>query len=81
MWFLRTELGIRRIFYHTFDSGVKLNRIAGTRPPRSLYTRLPSRFCFRETCVPPSFLIDILEAQRIKLRSQFVMPRFFILML
>ncbi|MCP4378833.1 MAG: hypothetical protein GY794_21985 [bacterium] len=81
IWFLRSELGVRRIFYHTFESGTRLKQIDGTKPPRSLYTRLPNRFCFRETCVPPSFLIDILEAQRLKLKSRFVMPRFFVLLL
>jgi hypothetical protein len=81
IWFLRTELGVRRIFYHTFESGARLKRISGTKPPRSLYTRLPSRFCFHETCVPPGFLVDTLEAQRLKLRSKFIMPRFFVLLL
>jgi len=81
IWFLRVELGVRTIFYHTFDSGVRLKQITKPKPPRSLYTKLPSRFCFRETCVPPSFLVDMLEAQRLKLRSRFIMPRFFVLTL
>jgi hypothetical protein len=51
--FLLGEIGIRRIFYHTFDGG---NRLKGTYPPRSLYTTLPRRFCFREVGECPAFL-------------------------
>jgi hypothetical protein len=56
IWFLREELGIRRIFYHTFDSGNRLKGLSGRLPPRSLYTSLPKKFCFRETDRKPSFL-------------------------
>jgi hypothetical protein len=55
--FLRDEVGIRNIFYHTFDSGCQAKRISGTRPPRSLYTRLPEKFCFEKTSRSPSFLL------------------------
>jgi hypothetical protein len=58
LWFIREELGICTIYYHTWDSG---NRLKGfdrweTLPPRSLYSALPKRFCFAETDKPPSFL-------------------------
>jgi hypothetical protein len=59
IWFLREELGIRRIFYHTFESGIELKRIAGPSPPRSLYTSLPRRFCFREVNQKPAFLANL----------------------
>jgi hypothetical protein len=44
IWFLDTELGIRRIFYHTFDSGNRLEAHfwqagATTRALRNLYLR------------------------------------------
>ena len=55
--FLREDLGIRRIFYHTFDGGNRLKALRYGTPPRSLYTRLPRRFCFRETAGAPSFLM------------------------
>lgn len=54
--FLRSELGITRIYYHTHGSGAALKRIAYTAPPRSVYTTLPRKFCFRETSERPSFL-------------------------
>lgn len=65
LWFIREELGIRRIYYHTFDTGVTLKSILwGRQPPRSLYTELPRRFCF-ETCKePPDFIARDKQAQK-----------------
>lgn len=57
LWFLHTELGIHRIYYHTHASGARLKDIDGTQPPRSLYTRLPKQFCFTRTTEHPEFLI------------------------
>ena len=54
IWFLREELGIRRIYYHTHESGAALKRISYRKPPRSLYTALPRRFCFKETSERPA---------------------------
>lgn len=59
VWFLVEEIGIRRVFYHTYKSGAQLKHIEGRLPPRSLYTRLPRRFCFEETCNGPTFLRDV----------------------
>ncbi len=56
IWFLREELGIRKIFYHTHRSGAALKGIAYRLPPRSLYTALPKRFCFERTGDMPVFL-------------------------
>lgn len=56
IWFLKDEIGIAKIFYHTFEFGCRLKGISGTRPPRSLYTRLPARFCFEITDQGPDFL-------------------------
>ena len=56
IWFLKTELGINRIFYHHFETGNKIKGIRWSKPPRSMYTKLPKRFCFRETDTYPSFL-------------------------
>ncbi len=54
--FLASEIGITRIFYHTEESGSYLKRIRGRRPPKSLYTELPRRFCFDETDEIPQLL-------------------------
>ncbi len=52
--FIRQELGINKIFYHTYETGRKLKR-AG-EPPRSLYTKLPEQFGFRVQEQLPLFL-------------------------
>jgi hypothetical protein len=54
--FLRNELGLSRIYYHTMDSGRLLKRIDGVLPPLSLYTDLPRKFCFDKTEQAPAFV-------------------------
>jgi len=56
LWFLREEIGIKKIWYHTYDSGNQLKKIRYSYPPKSLYTKLPRKFCFTETCDQPIFL-------------------------
>ncbi len=58
IWFLKEEIGIKKIFYHTFDTGCKVKGISGRKPPKSLYTTLPKKFCFKETKESPSFLLQ-----------------------
>ncbi len=57
IWFLTEEIGIHTIYYHTFRFGCRVKRITESKPPRSLYTKLPDRFCFRKTRHVPSFLL------------------------
>jgi hypothetical protein len=56
VWFCRSQLGVRRIYYHTFEGSNLLKRMHGCPPPRSLYTTLPRRFCFERTDQPPQML-------------------------
>ncbi len=56
IWFLREELGIRRIFYHTYETGIRCKQIRWGKPPRSIYTELPRKFCFVESREAPEFL-------------------------
>jgi hypothetical protein len=49
------ELGIRRIYYHSYESWKHMKN-RNFAPPRSLYTRLPERFCFTTTTEPPAML-------------------------
>jgi len=67
------ELGIRRIYYHTYDTGRQLKRIGWGQPPRSLYTDLPKKFCFSLTDQAPDFLKKSKVAKRKlkKVRSPF----------
>jgi hypothetical protein len=44
------ELGVRTVYFHTYEGGLIMKRLGGrSQPPRSLYTELPERFCFRKT--------------------------------
>ena len=56
IWFLRAELGVKTIFYHTHESGARLKRISHRLPPRSVYSKLPKQFCFLPTKDRPGFL-------------------------
>ena len=56
IWYLREEIGIGRIFYHSFEGGNQLKNLTWAHPPRSLYTKLPRRFGFAETAERPQFL-------------------------
>ena len=64
LWFAYEELGFRKIFYHTFETGRVMKRIGGNPPPRSLYTDLPERFCFQKTRQPPQFVVQDSKANR-----------------
>ncbi len=55
--FIRNELGIRVIYYHSWDTGCRVKGIGSYRPPRSLYHDLPQRFCFQSTVEAPAFLM------------------------
>lgn len=63
--FLREEIGLTRIFYHSAEGGRLLKRIQGSLPPRSLYTELPRKFCFAPTGEVPEFLLAEPEARKI----------------
>lgn len=54
LWILRERLGIRDVWFHTFDG----SRLKGEDcdPPRHLYSDLPRKFCFARTREAPHFL-------------------------
>lgn len=54
--FIRTELGLTRVYMHDPETGAKLKSIVGALPPRSLYSTLPKRFCFEKVDEIPTFL-------------------------
>ncbi len=61
--FIRRELGIREVFYHSYDTGNQLKGIERYyehgKPPRYLYTELPKKFCFAKTSEAPDFLKQV----------------------
>ncbi len=60
IWFLKEELGIRHIYYHTYETGNLLKGLYGRgyerKPPKSIYTTLPKQFCFEKTDNYPNIL-------------------------
>lgn len=59
IWLLKEEIGVSKIYYHTYESGNELKGIqSGQQPPRSIYSKLPEKFCFTETDDIPPFLQD-----------------------
>lgn len=76
LFFLVEELGIRDIWYHQWETGNLLKNIGQRwQPPRSLYRRLPKRFCFREQLGLPRLLDNRHTARR--LRQARTEPRFY----
>ncbi len=65
LWFLKEELGITSVWYHTFDTGNHLKNIKQDFPPRSIYSRLPKKFCFTKTFDQPIFLSNDKSYQRV----------------
>lgn len=61
--FIRKELGLSTIYYHTFDTGKKIKKIVGL-PPKSMYTKLPKQFGFEKTSQSPVFLTAHKHAKR-----------------
>ena len=62
--FIKEELGIGHIYYHTFETGCVIKNIRNVRPPKSLYTLLPKRFCFDSRAKGPSFIMQDKKSKR-----------------
>ncbi|MEW8507134.1 MAG: hypothetical protein AB2598_10535 [Candidatus Thiodiazotropha sp.] len=65
--FIDRELGLKYIWYHTWEVGNYLKRIRGNcLPPRSLYTALPKQFCFEHSDRLPGLLSDRRTIKRLR---------------
>ncbi|TQV71807.1 hypothetical protein FKG94_19380 [Exilibacterium tricleocarpae] len=73
--FLVDEVGIGRIYYHSFDTGAVLKGLRGDKPPKSLYSSLPRQFCFESVDQGPVFIRQDKKAGR-RLRKV-ARPRWF----
>lgn len=62
--FVFDELGVEHLYYHSFETGAALKNIKYRKPPRSIYTELPEKFCFEETHEAPEFLRKNRHARR-----------------
>jgi hypothetical protein len=66
--FALDEIGVKTIYYHTFDTGNVLKGMRTSHPPKSLYTKLPRKFCFELTNKAPK-MFDKSTAAKRKLRK------------
>ena len=73
IWVLIEEIGVEQIFYHTYELGGKLK---DCRPPRSIYSQLPKKFCFRETEDFPRFLESRVKNYRKRGDAKFYLLNF-----
>ncbi len=64
--FSTQELGIRDIYMHTPDTGAAIKRIRYSQPPRSLYSDLPKKFCFRQTNQAPRFIAKTKQYRKLE---------------
>ena len=62
--FIRNELGISSVYYHSFEQGNLLKNIYGA-PPKSLYTTLPKKFGFKQVSHHPKMLVDEKKTKRL----------------
>jgi hypothetical protein len=63
--FIEHELGIKNIYFHTANTGHKVKKIKYKKPPRSIYSKLPRKFCFTKTTEAPDFLSQDKNFKRI----------------
>ncbi|MGI9324101.1 MAG: hypothetical protein ACR2PZ_02700 [Pseudomonadales bacterium] len=70
LWFIHEELGISRVFYHEYATGCALKQLRYDKPPRSLYSALPRRFCMTLVDHAPKFLQRDKRSQRVLKRVQ-----------
>ena len=50
------RFGARRVYYHSWEGGLALKQMGDWAPPRSLYQRLPRRFCLTSSSRGPAFV-------------------------
>ena len=64
--FIQDELGINNVCYHSCKTGNLVKDIrCENRPPQSLYSKLPRRFCFSVTDAVPRFLMQDRKFKRV----------------
>lgn len=59
--FLLYEIGVKKIYYHSWDTGRRVKRCS---PPKSVYSDLPEKFCFQVVDEGPEFLLQSKSSRR-----------------
>ena len=66
LFFVKSELGLKQVYYHSSQSGAQIKNIRWTKPPKSLYSTLPRAFCFSKTACGPQMLHDDVRYKRLR---------------
>ncbi|GMG85982.1 hypothetical protein [Biformimicrobium ophioploci] len=61
LFFLVEEIGIEQVFYHSWKTGRAVKKCS---PPKSIYSKLPEKFCFNKTATGPAFLYEDKSSRR-----------------
>ena len=64
--FVKSELGLKQVYYHSSQSGAEVKKIRWAKPPKSLHSNLPKSFCFQETNNEPQMLKDDVRYKRLR---------------
>lgn len=67
---LKTQLSIRRVYFHSAESGLKFKWLGRCEPPRSLYTSLPKKMGFQKTSFLPGWIANRFSGNRPPLKRK-----------
>ena len=67
IWLIKNELGINKIWYHSFESSKHYKMMRYSLPPRSMYSSLPEKFMFTRVKETPGL---IQRCEELKLLSR-----------
>ncbi len=74
--FIQQQIGAPDVYMYDHETGAALKSINHSRPPKSLYTRLPKKFGFKQTTEAPSFIQnDRLASKKLKKYSKSKVPQ------
>lgn len=64
LWFAKKELQIQNVWMHTFESCLLFKDQNNSKPPKSIYTKLPKRMGFVISDKAPAFLKKEINLKR-----------------
>lgn len=65
--FLAHDIGVKHVYFYEHETGAHLKSLKSYKPPRSLYTKLPKKFGFKQVGNAPNFISEDRFSQK-KLR-------------
>lgn len=56
--FLAKDIGVKHVYFYEHNTGAHLKSLKCYKPPRSLYTKLPKKFGFKQVINAPNFISE-----------------------